>query len=467
MNTVYEPKKEVPVLLECDVLVAGAGVSGTAAALAAARNGARTILVECDNAPGGIATFGCVSAINNMLFAQNGTQVIGGIPAEIVNRFLQKESNNRLHQASDASWFCYDIESLKLILIEMLEEAGVTMLFHTFISDSLVENNKLRGVIVESKAGRQAVLAKCVVDATGDADVAVRAGVPFERRAFSHLNSDSFLFRLANIDLEETYRYLRSHPDYLVAEGKATVKKELSRFERDWELGFFILRDRAHSTLKPCIDKAVANGDFAREYLGCTHLDRLGMEGVHRTASVAINTGMFAIDNLNPVEVVKAEIVGRKVAFFVTGFLQKYLPGFEKAFVVTTATNLGIRFSRKIKAEYFCKIEDLPNQRFEDVIGCFKGFSSLVDKVIEIPYRSLVPQNIENLLVVSGKSFPINASPADEVRETPVCLVLGQAGGTAAALSAQQSVYPRKLAIQDLQKKLLSDGVYLGGLGEG
>ncbi len=418
MSSVHETERELPILLETDVLVAGAGLSGAAAALAAARNGARTVLLEGNNAPGGIATFGCVSGINNMFFALDGTQVIAGIAAEIVNRFLQEGGRN-LQQASDASWFCYDIEEMKLLLIEMLEEAGVRLFFHTYIADSIVENSKIRGVVVESKGGREAVLARCIVDTTGDADVAVRAGVPFEQVGPSHPGLDSFLFRLANLDLEKTYQYLTTHPSYLCPGDEETIQKRSSQFEQDWKLGFFQLIDQAQFTLKYLVDKAVANGDFKREYLGCTALDRLGMEGVRRTNSVAVNTGIFFINNLNPAEVTKTEIVGRKVAFLVTRFLRKYLPGFENAFVVTTATNLGIRISRKIKAEYLCKIEGLPNKRFEDVISCFAGEDYFLNKVIEIPYRSLIPRKIENLLVASGRSFPINSWPA-YVRETPV-----------------------------------------------
>lgn len=118
---------------------------------------------------------------------------------------------------------------------------------------------------------------------------------------------------------------------------------------------------------------------------------------------------------------------------------------------------------RKIKAEYFCNIEDLPTQKFEDVIGCFNGFHTLLNKVVEIPYRSLVPQKIDNLILASGRSFPIDVWPASEVRETPVCLVLGQAGGTAAALSVRESVSPRKLDVRNLQRELRDNGVYLGG----
>lgn len=483
MKTVYEPARETPVGYEADVIVAGAGLSGTAAAIAAARAGARTVLFERQNCPGGTITSGLITGLNNLFFAADGTLVMRGIAAEIIERHEREKEGKDWRWEHDrvgfATWLCTDAEKMKLLLTEMLEEAGVEMIFGTSVAGTVVEDQAIKGVIVENKSGRVAALGKVVVDSTGDADVAARAGAPVDylestpEHPGGHARGETrggrrstFVFRLGNVDLERAYSYLRRNPDELFEGDEGEVSAKLAQFDRSFnELGFFYLFDRPQSTLRRAVLAAIANGDFARERLGCLNLDRLGMEGIRSNNTVTINTGVFMLDDLDARQITQAETVGRKVAFYVTEFLRKYVPGFEQATVIATAAELGRRITRKIKSSYLYRTPtDLDGVEFDDVVGMFTMgvWIKPYGRVSEIPYRCLLPLEVENLIVASGKSFPIDTWPSHPVRESTVCIVQGQAGGVAAAVAAAEGVTPRALSHRDVQRALLRQGVYLG-----
>jgi hypothetical protein len=371
---------------------------------------------------------------------------------------------------------------MKLALINLLEAAGVEMLFNTVVADAWMENQVVRGVIVENKSGRTAIRAGVVVDATGDADVAARAGAPFDYdqmpftwpskdRGHAVTNMigsigrhDTFVWRLGGVDLRQTYQYILENPRDMGGRdwGQDGTNKDLAAFRDEFEVnGFFMLYDSPGQTLRGLVEQAIAKGAFAREYKNALLLDRFGMNGLRDRGTVVINTGVFHIDDLDAREISRAEVQGRQIAFWVTETFRKYLPGFAKAWVMATTAELGRRLSRRIHAEYLYELADLAGERFDDVVGCFAAGGFQRNLTAQIPYRCLVPLGIENLLVASGKSFPMSNTPAWEVRESTACMVQGEAAGTAAALAAASGESPRKLEIRRLQDRLRQRGVYL------
>lgn len=475
-RVIRESSRDIIVQYDVDVLIAGGGLAGSAAAITSARMGADTLLLDLHNAPGGMATFQGISGVTKQYYGPNGT-LITGLLTELLERYARTEGrewnwSSYGYMAPGKTWRCYDTELMKLVLTEMLEEAGVRMLFNTWVSQGIAEDERMaRGIIFENKLGRQAAIGKCIIDSTGDADVAVSLGVPMQ--SLLEEARDSFLFRVGNVDFQKTYEYLIENPEEIGIGHKTTVELWRKRLQYEWKhLGFFNLKDKAGSTLKRLVDRAESEKGFQREYLGVKRLDRLGIEGLKRTGIAQINTGIFlGIDNLNTETTTRAQIIGRKIAYYVVNqFLRPYVPGFEDAVIISTATELGVRTSRKISAEYnLINSRDLDGKRFPDVVGVFctinpehKPHQLGCPFLTEIPYRSLVPLKVENLVVASGRSFPNDQVPSSPYRDTPMVVMMGQAAGVAATLSAHTGISPRKLDVNDVQRALLEQGVYLG-----
>jgi len=467
-GAIPEGARQTPIVAEADVVVAGAGLAGCAAAIAAARSGASTSLVDRNNAPGGNATFGMIGGITNLFLTPEGKQVMGGIPAEIVECLASATGTDWDWSATrGVPWLCFDNEIMKLVLDRMLEDAGVVCLFSTFVADAIRKNEAMQGIVVENKSGRGAVLGKCVVDCTGDGDTAAHGGTPFSRY---EKTGASLLFRLGNIDLHKTVSFLKAHPHQLHSD-PVHARERLTMIENSMRLGMFSLYDNDGETLQPLVEEAIGKGDFSLEAFGWPRLNRMGMEGLVRSGIVQINTGKLGVDTLNAQEICAGEISGRKMAPFVTAFLRKHLPGFENAWIVGTAGNFGVRIGRKIHAEYEYQLSDMGEERrFDDSVaraclgvmsigGGYDADTSWSSKVMEVPYRCLVPRAVDNLLVGSGRSFPLEHRCV--VRETPLCMALGQAAGTAAALAARSACAPRELDVEMLRRSLTSQRVRL------
>jgi len=188
-------------------------------------------------------------------------------------------------------------------------------------------------------------------------------------------------------------------------------------------------------------------------------LDAFGMDGTEWNNTVIINSNFSRIDDLNVREASKAEAEARRACFYVAEFLRKHVPGFKNAYIISTAPNLGVRFTRWIEGEYTLSSEEVKaGARFADVIGV--ASSGFPGKPFEIPYRCIVPKKVENLLVASGKS--VSTNPRGLLRGMTTCIILGQAAGVAASLSSEGGTTPRRLDVKLLQKALFSQDVYLG-----
>jgi len=465
-GTIHEPAREIAVEHDADVIVAGGGMAGFGAAWGAAKAGARVLLLEANNAPGGVYTFQGIQGMTKLFYGPDGkTLVMRGVLKEMVERYKRAEGTSwdweayAGYSAEGWTWWCYDPELLKLVLTDMLQDIGVRLLFNTWVTRGICEDGVVRGVIYESKEGRKAASARCVVDSTGDALVAHTCGVPMQELPNPWFSS-TFLFRVGNVDIQELFEYLMTHPGEIGPKNAEDGERRKNQMRGEWEdFGFFCLPDHAGLTLKNCVRRAINEGGFKPEYLSVTSLDRLGIEGTKATGIVTVNTGFIQPATLTPEELTDAQIQGRKAAYYVLrSFLRPYVPGFGRAAIVSTANELGIRTSRRIAAELSLTKQDI-RRPFPDVVAVFNPFQT---SLAEVPYRTLVPLNVDNILVASGRSFPSEGRTAHPYREGCCTLLIGQAAGAAAALSARLAETPRQIPWIEIQRELLQQDMYLG-----
>ncbi|MFW6006864.1 MAG: FAD-dependent oxidoreductase [Halanaerobiales bacterium] len=454
MNYYKEPAKKLPIR-EFDVIIAGGGTAGVVAALAAARQGADTCLIEAKGYPGGIVVEGgtALHSFYNLWKAFPGVekrQIVKGIPQEIVDRLAEKGGTSghaEMMEGFDYDSVCtaIDTEIYKLTVFEMLEEAGVSIFVNTLLTDAVMNKNntEIKGVIVESRSGREFFRADTFVDCTGYGDLAAYAGADYiELNDHPVANS----IGVANVSLEKYYEFMEKHDavrEY--AEGRRSGKKQQ------------IVRLNAESDKLPeeFVEKARA----------------IGMSMV--TTSVHDDYFMFIKINykmeVSPTdrdEVVKAELELRQRQQQAIELIREYIPGCEKAFIARTSPSLCIRRGRTIECNYDITIEDvLEGRHFDDEVMVY-GFHDCAPRLqiknggsYGIPYRALVVKDIDNLLA-AGMNITSDWEAHMSTRNTVCCMGQGQAAGTAAALCSDKSVKTRELNYSLLRKTLEKDGVY-------
>lgn len=409
-DTIQETAREIPVIDTADVLVIGAGPGGLGAAIAAARNGARTVLVERFGSFGGTWTQGILSAIMPFPFVR-------GIFSEVVSA-MQKEASawNPWNDTYGAS-ANYDSESAKFVLDRLVTEAGVIPYFFAqtvgIIPEEVDENNKvtrLGGVIIESKEGRQAIRARYVIDSSGDGDVSAMAGVPSESGApnGSGCQPMTMIFKMSGVDDERAEAY----------------RKEDHHMERAWRAA----KERGEVSVP-------------REDVLSGKLPRPGQWQFNTTR-------ILGKDATRLRDVTDAMLEGRRQVAEVSSFLRKNIPGFENAVVSETAPHIGVRESRRIRCDYRVSSEDIIEVRpFDDCIARGNWFIDIHNpngegttrihppegKWYEIPYGSIRAYGVKNLLIASRCLDSTHESHA-AIRITPQVMAIGEGAGTAAAL---------------------------------
>jgi hypothetical protein len=436
MRTVVEPGGQVPVVRECDVLVVGGGPAGQAAAVAAARAGAQVTLLERYGYLGGLASGGMVLVLDDMCAPREVS--VGGLALEIIDRLRVigavvappledcfrndaevrtrwerwgfEELYSRVKPKPIVFSASFDPEGWKQVSQEMVLEAGVHLRLHSWFSRSIVEDGAVRGVIAETKSGRQAVMGRVVIDATGDGDVFGSAGAANVHGSYIL----TLVHRLAEVDTDEAMRFERDNP-----EGARQVDTEVKRLlGGSWD----------HWWLKTPRPGVV--------WCNCPHIP--------------------GFDGLNPEHLTHIEVEARRRLMKVLAHVRAHYPGFQRAYILDAAPQVGVRQTRLLDGEYVVTKDDLLERRgFPDVVARGRDYYT--------PYRSLVPKRVEGLLV-AGRHYSATPEAQRISREIPPMMVMGEAAGTAAALSLESGVSPRRVNIPALQKRLVAQGVNLGAL---
>ena len=456
MKTYLEPARETPVAYDADVVVCGGGVSGCAAAISAARNGAKVLLAERNGVLGGIATAGLMANIGNSFMTCDNYDVVRGIPREVVDRLVAEGGTKPGWHRPEQPGICFDPEIMKLVLADMIREAGVEVLLHALSVGVMKHGERLTGVIVESKSGRQAASGKNVIDTTGESDIAFYAGAPCRSVA----SGGSMLFRLGNVDLERAVRWIGEHSDSFPNDSDGV--KDYETFARNWdEHGFFFFPHHGGRLFKPWND-AIERGEYSEKEGDWYALNAFGMYGLKGDGTVVINSNYLYFEGVDVRNFTKAEMEGRRMCHKTAEFLRKHLPGFEDAAVIATAEDWGQRRARLIEADALLTKEDVKSGReWADVIGrCPHKRPGEPPYGFEIPFGIMVPRKIEGLLVASGKA--VATEPPGLIRGMSRCMTLGEAAGVAAALGAKTGISAHRVSIGEIQAQLVSQGAYLG-----
>ncbi len=461
---VRETARDIPVLDSVDVLVAGGGVSGSVAAIAAARAGANSWLVERNGVLGGVATAGLMANIGNLFLDGQGRQVIRGIPAEVIQRMVDRGAASAEWASREVPGIVIDSEQLKILLGEMAQEAGVTVLTHTWAARPVMEGSTVRGAFVEGKTGRQAVLAKVTLDTTGEADLACQTGCPMRWSD----GSASLEFKMANVDLDGIYQHFARHPDTFPI-GRDMVKG-YAEFERNWRDRGILFFPHGGGKTWDLVQRAVEDGRHRSEAGILYDLDAFGLYGLHGQDTCIVNSNFWRVTTLDPVETSRAELASQQVCNELAAFVRATIPGFGDAYIVEIANDLGIRVSRGIEGQATVTGADAsatePVLR-PDAVGCLPCRCSFPetgqffqDHTFDVSLAIMIPKKVEGLLVASGKS--VSAVPQSLVRGMSNCMLLGQGGGVAAALASQVDIPLKSLDIRDVQRTLLRQGAYIG-----
>ncbi len=436
-RTVHEPARDVPVCAEVDIAVAGGGPAGFCAAISAARAGKSTLLVEVGGCLGGMLTRGLHQHAGIWTSAgHTGPRIIGGIPWEFTLR-LRDAGGCRMHAGNTD----VEIESAKLMLEEMISEAGVRLRYHTLVAGALMDGRSVSGLLLESKSGREAVLAKRVVDATADGDVAASAGAPFHkgRELDGRMQPVTLMFRVGGIDTERV---------------------NAMRREQGWKL-------------EGVIRRAIDAGD-----LEPFHTMMSGLWWCpQRPDQLGVNyTNLTAVDATSAEDVTRATIVCRRQVHRTVEAFRKHFPGWENAFLLDTAPQLGTRESRRIVGEETLTIDAVCSCR-KSSRGVAKGafFVDVHDpdgdgqahygerqlprgEHYDIPYGCLVPQKVDGLLV-AGRCLSADHEALGSARVMYQCMAAGEAAGLAAAMSLDAGCPPRELSVIPLRDALGERGV--------
>jgi ribulose 1,5-bisphosphate synthetase/thiazole synthase len=468
-RSIEEPQRQTPVRAEVDVLVAGGGLGGISAAMAAARAGARTMIVERNGFLGGVATAGMCCSIFNCLYTADHRLGVTGNAVEVTDALAEAEGyGKRWHKHK--GHIIYDVEQAKWVLESLVEGAGAQILYDTLVSDVVMDGNTLRGVIVESKSGREAIVANAVVDATGDADVASKARAPLHTKA--KRSRHSYCFRMGRVDVDRFVQYFVDHPgqypEYMDVDW--TFEEALSQYRDTGTLLF----PHGGAMQMDIFKEARKKGAYPERMGVHDTLDACQMHALRDKGVVHLVTGFVQFQDLDVGKISRSVIDGRRMAQVVTNFFQGNVPGFERAFVIATADDLGIRASRWLDGAFvFTRAMKEHATRSDDAVGRGVveldikkhtgerawGVQTFAKDTFDIPYRCLLPRDVEGLIMGAGRS--ISAEDPFLLRVMVLTMVVGQGAGVAAATAAKEGKTPRGVDLAAVQRELRRQGVAL------
>jgi hypothetical protein len=434
---INEPARQTPVYGAFDVVVLGGGPSGIAAAISAAKNGQSTLLLEAYGFLGGMGTAAGVTNFCGLYANVYGKfeRVVRGVADVILDRMQKLDGLSEPHImfGGKTAAQAYDNASLKIAADQAVVASGAKILFHAHACGVVMKSDKeIAAILIETKSGRQAVIGKVFIDCSGDGDLSAHAGAPFEKGSDGHeMMYPSTLFRVNNVDP--------------------------------------VRAGDAYNHFGRLMDEAQARGrKFARK----TPIIRPQKNPVEWRANVT-----QPVDGTDAQQLSDAELEGRRQIADFIGFLREAAPGFEQAYILEIAPQVGVRETRRVVGEYQLTKEDvLQCASFDDTIGVngwmieehLAGNINFVFQDIpgsrgynHLPYRMLLPLKIDNLLV-AGRCASMTHMGQSAARVTGGCLVMGQAAGTAAALANKTQVRPRDVSVPKLQAQLEADGAWLG-----
>lgn len=419
------PAAQIPVCKEVDVLVLGAGPAGCAAAIMAARTGSRTLLVDALDVPGGMTTTGMMS------------HYTGTVDSKLYEEVLRE---NALKNPFCKGERTVHIDPINQILtwIEMLEKAGAEILMYTFACEPVMERETIKGVIVQNKTGRSAILAKAVIDATGDGDIAALAGAEYcmGRESDASMQPATLMFKVSGVDMKRA-----------VLPGSFETKVDTPKGEL----------------------QALAK-ELLPHPAGHVLLYKSPIPG-----TVTVNmTNVIRVDGTRAEDLTHAEVVCRKQIPLIVDFLREYVPGCENCYAIAAASLMGVRETRHFKGLYTLTEQDILDRRsFDDWVVKGAEFNFDVHNMTggsldvtgvqgkfprntkyTIPYRCLVPEKIRGLLL-AGRSISGTHMAHSNYRVMPICIAMGEGAGVAAALAVSQGIDPREVSVSEVQQHLL------------
>ena len=424
----HEPPRETPIIDQVDVLVLGGGPAGFGAALYAAREGAKTLLVEQEGELGGVATTGLMSHWTG--------NTKGGVYEELLERSRAViETDDEFAPLINHPYLC-------TVMADMLTEAGARVRLYTQAVAPIMEGNRVTGGIFESKSGREAVMAKIVIDCTGDGDIAARAGAEFVlgREGNSGMQPMTHMVQLAGVD--------RSHVTYV------------KQFEFDWVVDGESLQQLARRAIPAPAGHVLI---YPTVFPG----------------NVILNmTNCIGVDGTNADDLTRADLACRSQIPTILGFLQKHAPGFEKAYVIKVSSRIGVRETRHFVGLETITEQDIRTARVFDNWAVTRAHFNFdvhnisgagLDETGEqehfsqpngytIPYGCFVPVAVDGLLL-AGRNISGTHKAHSNYRVMPICVNMGQATGIAAAMCAKADIQPRDLDIRQLQQRLAECGV--------
>lgn len=443
---------EIPLRETVDVAVIGGGSAGVAAATAAARNGASTVLIERYGFLGGTSTAGMVGPFMTSYTPDGKRQLVAGIFQEVIDKMVQMggavdpsttEAGSAWASFIDlghANVTPFSVEALKMAALEMVCEAGARIRFHTSFVDVVMRDQQIDGIVILDKAGLGLIRARTVIDTSGDGDIAAKAGAPFEvgRKADGKMMPVTLFLTIGNVDDERVIAWMKEHEVLHPGERLFECIVKQARESGDWTL--------------------------EREFL---NIYREPTPGQWRVNTTRVQN----VDGTNPDDLSRAEIESRRQAWELIRFFRSHCPGLENAQLLATGTQVGVRETRHILGDYVLNGADvLEGRKFEDSIAqCSypidihdpQGPRGRLEGIhadhYEIPYRCLVPRDVENLLV-AGRPISADHEGAASARVIPPCYATGQAAGTAASLAIKQGVAPRDVDIDQLRTTLSEQG---------
>lgn len=434
MKMYTEKERQIPVAASVDVLVLGGGPAGFSAAVNAGREGANVMLIEHSGDVGGVATTGLMSHWTG--------RTSGGFYEEILNRssdMNNSQDNNSIHGRDRQ---IINPERLKTVMLDMLTEAKVKLRLYTFACDVIMEGNAIKGVITESKSGREAVMAKLVIDATGDGDIAYKAGVPFikGRESDGKMQPMTIMFKVAGVDYDRAV------------------------FPGGFEDNIPI----------PKGDIQTLGKNHLKAPAGHVLLYKSSLPGI-----VTCNmTNCIDVDGTSADDLTKATVICRHQIDEIVKFLREYVPGFENCYAISSSSAIGVRETRHFKGERTITEQDILDARvFDDWAVTRANFNFDVHNIsgsgldetgvqkkftqkngYTIPYGCFVPLSVDSLLL-AGRNISGTHMAHSNFRVMPICANMGQSAGIAASICVKQNVQPRKLDVKTLQKRLGELGV--------